>query len=246
MWAQDSFWQMYTKCLVSARHCIRCWGCTSEQDKAPTLWSLYSSEGVGREEEPSKQSHYDCVKALKKRDNKWKVVEMVPLNRMVWEELPEEKAQVEKRRSQSWEYSKTVVQAQRARVKLQRQERAAIFEEQNGAPWCSWIPPPSEEKEVYERDLDIQAEIRLRSILQAMARTINNVLGRQGLWQKKYEIWARRLRSKLKLKSHTSHMTTWKIQHFSASVSTSVKHPLTSKGCWKDQIGYYTQTYFII
>lgn len=146
MWAQDSFWQMYTKCLVSARHCIRRWGCTSEQDKAPTLWSLYSSEGVGREEEPSKQSHYDCVKALKKRDNKWKVVEMVPLNRMVWEELPEEKAQVEKRRSQSWEYSKTVVQAQRARVKLQRQEMAAIFEEQNGAPWCSWIPPPVRRK----------------------------------------------------------------------------------------------------
>lgn len=26
-------------------------------------------------------------------------------------------------------------------MKVQRQERVATFEEQNGAPWCSWIPP---------------------------------------------------------------------------------------------------------
>lgn len=37
-------------------------------------------------------------------------------------------------------------------------------------------PSPSEEKEVYERGLDIQAEVRLCIILQVMARIINNVL----------------------------------------------------------------------
>lgn len=60
-------------------------------------------------------------------------------------------------------------------MKVQRQERVATFEKQNGALWCSWIPPRVEMKEVYERGLDIQAEVRLCIILQVMARIINNV-----------------------------------------------------------------------
>lgn len=35
---------------------------------------------------------------------------------------------------------------------------------------------PGEEEEVYERSLDMQAEVRLCRVLQVMARAIHNVL----------------------------------------------------------------------
>lgn len=42
--------------------------------------------------------------------------------------------------------SKMAFQAKGRRAKVQRQGRAAVFEEENGAPWCSWTSPPERGK----------------------------------------------------------------------------------------------------
>lgn len=58
---------MYTKCLASARHCVRCWGYIREQDKVPAL-EVYILVGWGG---AINKVNIDDVKALiKKKHNK--------------------------------------------------------------------------------------------------------------------------------------------------------------------------------
>lgn len=58
-----------------------------------------------------------------------------------------------------------------------------------------------------------------------------------GAFSKRNMEYEPEFRSKLRFKSHTSHVTTGKILQHSASVSASVKQLMTSKDCCKDQIG---------
>lgn len=75
---------MYTKCLASARLCVRCWGYTREQDKVPAL-EVYILVGWGwGGGSPINKVNIDDVKALiKKKQIISRVVEVAPLNRMV-------------------------------------------------------------------------------------------------------------------------------------------------------------------
>lgn len=167
---------------------------------------------------------------------------MAPLNRMVWEVLSELRWEVvirEKRLN-------TVAQAKGTLWGFRGRKGLLFATKPELSSLAQLDFSPSEEKGVHERRLDIQAKVKLHRVSQVTARTSDNILWRWGFQHKKYEIQVRRLRSQLRLKSHTSCVITGKIPQYCASVSSSVKHLLISKGCCKDQILYYTQTYFII
>lgn len=66
-------------------------------------------------------------------------------------------------------------------VKVQEWKRLLLLMNKTELSFLAWLDlSPSEEREVYERRLDTQAEGKLHRVLQVKGRIINNVLGRWG------------------------------------------------------------------